>query len=165
MRKTAKQIVRASDRAAKDFVSELGGRKTAASGSGLEKGDGRVPGRFRTETKCPPTGRYRMTLKEWGKIWNAAVSGGETALMHLKLHDVELVVLRVQDFVGFGGMLDGRAPDLGTLKGHTLSKKVWMAAVARHPHLRFSLADEAAPVEQHFVALDRTDFVNLVEAP
>lgn len=165
MRKTAKQTVRRSDEAAKDFVTALGGRKTRASGSGLEKGDGRVPGRFRTETKRPPTGRYRITLREWDKIHLAAISGGETAVMHLMLHDVEIIVMRLQDFVGFGGVLSDNAYDLGLLQGHALSKKLWLKAVEYHPYLRFSLKGGVGDVgvERHFVALDRTDFIKLVE--
>lgn len=165
MKKTAKRTVRASDRAAGDFVAELGGRKTRASGSGLEKGDGRVPGKFRTETKYPPTGRYRITLTEWNKVYNAAINAGEVALMHIKLHDVELIVLRLQDFIGFGGALSEEAYDLGLQRGHSLTKKLWLKAVVMHNHIRLSLVGTHlnVPVERHFVALDRTDFLKLVE--
>lgn len=164
MKKTAKRTVRASDRAAGDFVSELGGRKTRASGSGLEKGDGRVPGKFRTETKCPPTGRYRITLAEWNKVYDAAISGGEVALMHLKLHDVELIVLRLQDFIAFGGEVGDRTFDLGIQRGHLLSKKLWMKTVEHGPHLRLALTSGPPnEIERHFVAMDRTDFIKLVE--
>lgn len=165
MKKTAKQTVRASDRAAKDFVSELGGRATRASGSGLEKGDGRVRGKFRIETKCPPTGRYRITFREWDKIWKAAMSGGETALMHLKLHDVELVVMRQQDFKGYGGTAADllKAYDLGIQQGHSLSKALWMRAIVWAPHMVFGLTDGFDSIERHFVALDRTNFIKLLE--
>lgn len=162
MKKTAKQTVRRSDEAAGDFVRALGGRKTRASGSGLEKGDGRVPGQFRTETKRPPTGRYRITLSEWNKVLNAAISGGEVALMHLVLDDVELVVMRLQDFEGFNGTVSWDEHDLGMQKGHTLSKAVWMKALPWGPSLRFSLLDNN--VERHFIAIDRTTFLQLVGA-
>jgi hypothetical protein len=161
MKKTAKQTVRASDRAARDFVSGLGGRATRASGAGLEKGDGRVRGKFRTETKCPPTGRYRITYREWEKIWNAAVSGGEVALMHLKLFDIELVILRQQDFIGFGGVLEKTCVELGLQKGHTFSKNIWMKHLVWSPHTQFGLTDGI--VERWFVALDRTSFMKLME--
>ncbi len=165
MKKTAKRVVRASDRAAKDFVSELGGRKTKASGSGLEKGDGRVWGQFRTETKCPPTGRYRITLDEWEKILHAANSGAEVPLMHLKLHDIELVVLRQQDFKGFGGVIYLQAWNLGLQKGHTISRELWMEKVPRTPHILLSLLGRTAsdPIK-NLIVLSRTEFVKLVEA-
>ncbi len=164
MKKSAKRTVRASDRAAKDFVSELGGRKTRASGSGLEKGDGRVWGKFRTETKCPPTGRFRLTVSEWEKIWLAAISGGEVALMHLKLHDVELVVLRQQDFTGFGGVIDPQAFELGTAVGHAFSKKIWMKALGWSQQIIFALKSTygETPARQ-LIAINRTSFVKLVE--
>lgn len=161
MKKTAKQTVRRSDEAADNFVRALGGRKTRASGSGLEKGDGRVPGRFRTETKRPPTGRYRITMPEWNKVYLAAISGGEVALMHLVLDDVELIVLRLQDFTGLGGKHSWDEHDLGMQKGHTLSKKLWMKALTWGPTLRFALLD--GNVERHFIAVSRTDFLKLVE--
>lgn len=161
MKKSAKRTVRASDRAAIGFVSELGGQKTRASGSGLEKGDGRVRGKFRTETKCPPTGKYRLVFREWEKIWLAAISGGEVALMHLKLHDVELVVMRRQDFTGFNGHVDPYAYDLGTQKGHTFTKALWMKAVAQSDQIVFSLASPTLAI--NFIVINRTNFMKLVE--
>lgn len=160
MKKTAKQTVRASDKAARAFVSKLGGRATRASGSGLEKGDGRVRGKFRTETKCPPTGRYRITFNEWDKIWKAAISGGETALMHLKLYDVELVVMRQQDFVGYNGVIDERAYDLGVLRGHVLSKDLWMRGLQWSPQMIFALTNGADV--RNFILIGQTEFLKLM---
>lgn len=163
MRRTAKQTVRRSDRAAKDFVSELGGRKTRASGSGLEKGDGRVRGRFRTETKCPPTERFRLTYGEWEKIWTAAASGGEVPLLHLKLREVELVVLRQQDYTGFGGRISLGAWNLGMQKGHTLSRTLWMERIPHNPHIIFALTDTRTI--RNLIMITRTEFLKLVEEP
>ena len=162
MKKTAKQVVRGSDRAAKDFVSRLGGQTTRASGSGLEKGDGRVRGKFRTETKCPPTGSYRVTLREWEKLWRAATSGAEVPLLHLKLHDVELVVLRRQDFTGFGGEIHPNAWNLGIQKGHTISKHFWMEMIPQTPHILFTLTD--GNVLRNFILISRTECIKLLEA-
>jgi hypothetical protein len=80
--------------------------------------------------------------------------------MHLVLGDVELIALRLQDFIGLGGTCPWDEYDLGMQKGHTLSKKVWLKALLSGPSIRFSLLE--GDVERHFIAVDRTDFIKLV---
>lgn len=100
---SAKRTQRSSLRATKNLVEELGGRLVSGSGSGLEKGDGRVLGRFRIETKRPPTGKYRLTFQDWEKIRDAAVRSNEIPVFHLVLSHTEVIVLREQDYGGLGG--------------------------------------------------------------
>lgn len=103
-KKSAKQTVRGSLRATRDLVSQIGGKLTPASGAWLEKGDGRVPGMFRIETKCPPTGKYRLYRKDWDILWRAAVRGHEVPVFHIKLSPgVELAILRDTDYRGMEG--------------------------------------------------------------
>lgn len=69
----------------KDVMERLGGRVQPASGSLIgNKGDGRVYGRFRVETKYTTKASYRLTTAELFKI------AGET-------NDLEVPVL-VLDF-------------------------------------------------------------------
>lgn len=102
--KSQKQIVRASLRATRNLVSKIGGKPTPASGAWLEKADGRVQGVFRIETKCPPTGKYRLYRRDWDTLWRIAVKGHEVAVFHIKLAaGLELAVMRDTDYRGMRG--------------------------------------------------------------
>lgn len=92
---------------------ELGGRKTFASGSGDEKGDGRVPQRFtqtaagprtvvrtpmRIENKLTSKPHYTLSHHDWFKLYDAAVRSGESPVFHIRMTlpgvgQVEVVVL------------------------------------------------------------------------
>jgi hypothetical protein len=163
VKKTAKQTVRGSLRATKKFVSQLGGRPTAASGSGLEKADGRVPGRFRIETKCPPTGKYRFMYVEWEKLRNAAISANEIAVFHMKLHGAEFVVLRMEDYIGlWPNSLATMKIELGVKKGRTFSKEGWLSVLTEADRLHFAIQDTHR-ILHHFVAMPATTFISLSE--
>jgi len=161
---TAKQTVRRSLRATKKFMSKLGGRPTAASGAWLEKGDGRVPGKFRVETKCPPTAKYRFTWAEWKKLWNAAVQDHEIAVFHLKLDSVELVVLRTVDRLALGTkstMARQYGPSSVVHKGMLLSKTLWMA-IQPADEIEFSIADDSG-LRRDFTIIPASTFLKLTE--
>lgn len=159
VKKTAKQTVRGSLRATKKFVSQLGGRPTAASGAGLEKADGRVPGKFRIETKCPPTGKYRFTYVEWAKLRAAAISANEIAVFHLKLHGIEVVVLRMEDYNGlWPNSLATMSVELGVKKGRTFSKEGWASVLTKADRLHFAIQDTHG-ILHHFVAMPSITFI------
>lgn len=81
----------------------LGGRKTANSGSGDEKGDGRALGRWRAENK--ETEKRSISIKDevWEKIVAAALRDGERPVLFLKMRNragrpIRLAVLSEDDF-------------------------------------------------------------------
>ena len=81
----------------------MGGRKTALSGSGDEKGDGRALGRWRSENK--ETAKRSISIKDevWEKIASEALSGGERPVLFLKMKNragrpIRLVVISEDDF-------------------------------------------------------------------
>lgn len=96
------------------IAMELGGRKTFASGSGDEKGDGVVVRQFvrtadgitvspriaiRIESKITNKDFYRLTSIDWEKLATAAEQRGEEPLFHIQLtvpglHRIELAVIR-----------------------------------------------------------------------
>lgn len=83
----------------------LGGRGTAASGAGSEKGDGRAVGRWRAENK--ETARMSISVKAsvWEKIYGEALTAGERPVLFLKMQNgvgrpIRLVVLDENDFAG-----------------------------------------------------------------
>ena len=163
MKKTGKQVVRASARAAADVAAKLGGRSTAASGAWLEKGDARVPGRFRIETKCPPTKSHRLTFSDWEKIREAALRSNEVPVFHLKLGRDEIAVIREQDYVGFGGTVAGAGVAvLGPPQaGHTVSDQSWARILAHWQHGSAVITDGERQYQLRFLPL--AEFVELVK--
>lgn len=162
MKKSAKRTVRASLRATKKFVEKLGGRSTPASGAGLEKGDGRVPGRFRIETKCPPTGTYRITFEDWVKLRDAAVRANEIPVFHLKLGSQhEVVVLREEDYRGLGGTCKTEV-HLGSQVGHSIDIHTWIGfrVIWRHVNLAVHRGTKVYELR----CMPHTDFIELAEA-
>lgn len=157
---SAKRTQRASLRATKNLVEELGGRLVPGSGSGLEKGDGRVDGRFRIETKRPPTRKYRLTYKEWMKVRDAALRANEVPIFHIMLGAVELIVLREADYEGFGGTEEGY--DLSNGSTSFLFTEQSLAAVPYGGHLNVWIGDGKTFFELR--AMYRSDFIKLAEA-
>ncbi len=161
--KSAKRTVRASLRATKSLVEKIGGRLTPASGAGLVKGDGRVQGRFRIETKCPPTQKYRITVDDFAKIWVAATQAGEAAVFHIKLGHHEIIFLRDVDYRGFGGS----ETSIGDLewgqKGHTFDIHTWVGLRVLHKHWRVPVQGRVAGKQREFLlrAMPYQDFVEL----
>jgi hypothetical protein len=64
-----------------------GGRRTRGSGSGMEKGDVRVPGLLRIEAKSTQAKSYSLTLKDLAKIEGAACNAGEAPMMQVDFLD------------------------------------------------------------------------------
>lgn len=106
------------------LATELGGRKTFASGAGDEKGDARVAQRFRKveggvqtvvrfplriESKLTDRSAYNFSSDDWEKLSSAAARGGELPLFHILLRgvrgvgDVELAIIR-EDFASELGL-------------------------------------------------------------
>lgn len=163
--KSAKRIVRASLRATGSLVEKIGGRLTPASGAGLVKGDGRVQGRFRIETKCPPTQKYRITVDDFTKIWLAATQAGEVAVFHIKLGKHEIIFLRDVDYRGLGGT----ETNIGDLewgqKGHRLNVHIWVGLRMLHDHWRFPVQGRVSGTQREFLlrAMPYQDFVELAD--
>ncbi len=111
---TAKSDRRKISRHERRVATELGGRKTFASGSGDEKGDGVVARQFirtadgitvsprislRIENKITSHDYYTLTALDWEKISSAAARGGEEPFFHIQLTvpgipAVELAIIR-----------------------------------------------------------------------
>lgn len=160
-KKSAKRTVRASLRATKKFVEKLGGRSVPASGAGLEKGDGRVHGRFRIETKCPPTGSYRLTFEDWEKVRDAAVRANEVPVFHIKLGPMhEIVFLHEKDYRGLGGDRHTEA-HLGSQIGHTIDVHTWIGFRVIWRHI--NLAVHRGKKVYELRCIPHTDFIELAE--
>jgi hypothetical protein len=96
------------------LATELGGRKTFASGAGDEKADGRVAQKFRKvdggmattvrfplriESKMTSRTAYNLNVDDWEKLQGAADRAGEHPVFHIHLSvpgigGVELAVVR-----------------------------------------------------------------------
>lgn len=156
--KSAKRIVRASLQATAGFMSLIGGRSTAASGAGYEKADGRVAGRFRVETKCPPTNAYRLTGSEWLKLCLIALRAHEVPVFHLKFSSSELVVLAEKDYLAFGGTTLAGIVE-GAPKGYKITEGWWLASRSTHPHMLLAIIE----CDKTYLlrVMPATDFVSL----
>lgn len=166
MKQSAKKTVRRSLKASKSFVEKLGGRTVPASGAWLEKGDARVPGRFRIETKCPPTGKYRITYADWLKIQDAARRANEVPVFHLKLGLYNIVMLREQDYLGLGGNLTdkksvGDLDDDVPVLGHSIDIHTWigLCTLWKHTRLRLTKGDRSVQLRM----MPAPDFIELAE--
>jgi hypothetical protein len=142
-------------------ATELGGRKTFASGSGDEKGDGRVPQRFtktvggivpllkyplRIENKTTAGNAYALTTDTWFTLKRTALAAGEYPILHIMLLDtafrLELAVLTL-DLATELGLVDqyngtklwGRDH---AAKTHSISAAKWNVppVLPMHVHLR-----------------------------
>lgn len=97
---SAKSDRRKISRHERRLSESLGGRKTFASGSGPDKGDGRVRQKYvvadgqltttvrfplRIESKVTSKDQYRLTGVDWEKIRRAATRAGEHPLFHIQL--------------------------------------------------------------------------------
>jgi hypothetical protein len=81
----------------------IGGRKTFASGSGDEKGDGRNMGKWRSENKETDKRSYTIRDEVWERIQAAALSAGERPVMFIRIANrfgkpLRMVVLGEDDF-------------------------------------------------------------------
>jgi hypothetical protein len=85
MRKSAKKQKREATNEERLLARRLGGRRTFNSGAGDEKGDGRVMGRFRIESKYTNSPSYRLTGKEFYKLWYEATMAGEEPVFVVRL--------------------------------------------------------------------------------
>jgi hypothetical protein len=159
-----KKIKRASAAAEHDFAAALGGRRTWNSGSGPVKGDGRVKGKYRIETKCPPTGQYRLALSEWAIIKRAADEALEVPLFHIKLLDMEIVVLREKDYEAIAGKPCLEAAYGGEAKTFHFTRGLWLRVISGSQRLRFSLSDPHNRIRPaHLLAVPRSHFMTIAE--
>lgn len=162
--KSAKRVVRGSAKAAKKFIEPLGGKLTPASGAWLEKGDARVRGFFRVETKCPPTAKYRFTLKEWAKVRDAAIRANEIPVFHVVLAHEVVVVLAEKDYSGLGGdskyihLTEDRAP----AASYAWDVHTWIGVLVFSKTARFTLY-EPAGYAHPFRALTTAEFTLLAK--
>lgn len=166
--KSGKRTVRASAKATRDLMQKMGGRTVPLSGSGLEKGDGRLAGRFRIETKRPPTEKYRLTGADWAKIRDAALRSNEIPVFHMKLGPHSLVVLREEDYIGLGGTVHGpkHVGELGIQMGHTFDVHTWNGLRLVWKHAR-CMVDAPLPgglMTYTLRVMPESDFLALVEA-
>lgn len=179
MRRTQKKVKRTATEAERKFISELGGSRTFNSGTGLEKGDGRVMNTyqvvdgalaeastgFRVENKTTVHEYYRLTAQSWADLRRAAISAGEEPVFHIQLRvgsadRTDLVVITANFF----GVLFGLEPreDYATTnaKGYQISRRRWREAssLVPRPHLRIALeAPQGKPFD--LVVLSKATFM------
>jgi hypothetical protein len=123
---TAKSDRRKISRHEQRIAQQLGGRKTFASGSGDEKGDGRVKQKFtrtgggltstvpfplRIESKLTSKTSYTLSFRDWEKLHSAAIKFGEHPIFHVQITvpgvgGVEIAVL-TEAFADVLGISDG----------------------------------------------------------
>lgn len=72
-----------SPRQEKDLAKRLGGRVTRGSGSGNDKGDVAVKGKYRIECKCTKNKSYSLKREVIEKIEEEALNCGETPIMNI----------------------------------------------------------------------------------
>ena len=133
-KKSAKQVVRTSKRASARVVANTGGRLTAASGAWLEKGDARIEGIFRIETKCPPTLSHRITVAEWKKIETAALRDHEDPVFHLRLGPHDIIFVPERAYIAYGGR-DKMSKNLYGQKGYRITIPMWEDVLLSNAHL------------------------------
>jgi len=159
-----KKLKRASARAEHDFATALGGRRTWNSGAGTTKGDGRVPGKYRIETKCPPTAQYRLSITEWATFKRIADEALEVPIYHLKLDDLEVVILREKDYDAIAGRAVIEAVNGGESKTIHFTKGMWLRVLTGVQRMRFTLVDPNGRLRPaHLLALPRTHFLAIAE--
>lgn len=165
MRKISqKKLKRASSNAEHDFATALGGRRTWNSGSGPTKGDGRVPGKYRIETKCPPTAQYRLNIADWALIKRIADEALEVPLFHLKLGDLEIVILREKDHDAIAGKAVLAADYGGESKSIHFTRGMWLRVLTGAQRMRFTLIDPNGRIRPaHLLAMPRTHFLEIAE--
>jgi hypothetical protein len=159
-----KKIKRASSSAEYKFATALGGRRTWNSGAGPVKGDGRVPGKYRFESKCPPTEQYRLTLSEWAIIKRAADEAHEVPLFHIKLGDMEIVVLREKDYDAIAGVTCRDVMHGGEAKSFHFTRGLWQRVISGEQRLRFVLSDPLGRLRPaHLLAVPISHFMEIAE--
>lgn len=99
-RRRAKSVKKQEQRVARDH----GGSRVPFSGAGLDKGDGRVRGKYRIENKQTAGKGYRLSVDTWDKLRVAALSAGEMPVLQVTLTDklgrpLDLVVLGYHDYL------------------------------------------------------------------
>jgi hypothetical protein len=154
---------RASSKSEKAVAERLGGRRTPGSGTGLEKADGRVRGKFRIENKITAKSFYRLTFEDWLKLWTAASSAGELPVFHVKmasriLGTTEIVVIPMES-----------APYSAVHYRHHKATKGFALHAWRFERegvqedFRITGRYQDEPKVFHLIALEYSDFLNFVE--
>ncbi len=98
-----KKRKRASAKSERDVATRLGGHRVTASGAGLEKGDGRVRGKFRIENKITSKPFFALKFQDWAMIHRYALGAGEEPLFHIKMGSsivgaLEVLIIRKSYF-------------------------------------------------------------------
>lgn len=136
MKKTARQIKKATTKQERSSAAALGGRRTPGSGMLDEKGDGRVFGRFRIENKLSLSDKYRITSDVWKGIRDSALDAGERPVVQVRLSIPTggYLDLAIVDLNDYQAMTDGSLTDLvGSFGepaqaplGYTVSVHTWL---------------------------------------
>lgn len=82
-----KPAFRAWKRQEKEVAEMIGGRQTARSGAGDEKGDARRQGVITVEAKSTANKSFSVTLELLEKLENAACNRGEMPVLHIRFVD------------------------------------------------------------------------------
>lgn len=166
---SVKQLKRRSSKSEKAVAERLGGRRTFNSGTGLDKADGRVMGKYRIENKITTKKSYALTFLDWKMLQSAAWESSEMPIFHItvKSHlvgDEQIVVLHKNDYETLFGM---RAPeDVVTRRSWTI--RASDVADGSHPSVKLtgttSLRLPSGAQGIQVVAVLYSDFLQRIEA-
>lgn len=137
MARSTKSRKRDSRREEAKTAGRLDGRLTFNSGTGSEKGDGRVFGKYRIENKITDSESYRLEGEEFDYLWRQAVGAGEKPIFAVRLPvpgvpslltRLVAITLNFAEEIGIGAR---GAPALNRggydgAKGYALSTSRWM---------------------------------------
>jgi len=84
----------------------VGARETVASGAANEDGDGRLLGKWRTESKQTKRTAYALYQTVWSKLVDGALGAGEEPLLHVQMKDEKRVAVRKEWYDAMGGDQD-----------------------------------------------------------
>ena len=177
---TAKSDRRKITRHERRLATELGGRKTFASGAGDEKGDGRVAQKYmligdvpsptvryplRIESKVTSKSAYTMSALDWDKLVVASVRAGEHPLFHIRITvtgigPVELALI-TSDLAAMLGVVVTRPWDRPkAAKSYQISWARWSSGYGA---ATIELQGGRGGLPDQLVLMDYLDFKNLMK--
>jgi hypothetical protein len=177
---TAKSDRKKIARHERQLATELGGRKTFASGAGDEKGDGRVAQRYmlignvpsptvrypmRIESKVTSKSAYTMSSEDWDKLVLAAMRAGEHPLFHIQITvpgigHVELVLI-TSDLAAMLGVTVNRPWDRPrAAKSYQISWARWSSG---YGPAAIELQGSRGSLPDQLVLMDYLDFKNIMK--
>lgn len=171
MARSAKSRKRDSRREEAKTANRLDGRLTFNSGTGSEKGDGRVFGKFRIENKITDTESYRLEGEEFSYIWRQAKMAGEEPIFAVRVPVPGVSTLKTrlvaitQWFAEDLGIDCKDAPILSRggndgAKGYALSTKRWMKHGEKQGFMRLVLREHSG-VRKNIVVMRWERFCEL----